>query len=853
LGQDPDSGKVYGYDVALWEGAMNRTREWVAIEFSRAVASKDEAGEADFKELLLYLGTERETVEPMPFDVLQRRLEEGTLDVGLCGMIISGERLKRFTFLPPYLHTSLTTLVKKQSGSIPLAVLLNVILGQTDEFAIFSLQLLMILAIIFAHCIWRLERKVNTKISERYADGLWDSLWLAVVTATTVGYGDKSPVTYTGKLLTIGWMIMGMFFVSLFVASITTALLNTRESLTLQSSTIKVETLDEMAGLRIGTWMGEATAAVKQEVTGATVTEFQTQKDAADALVGGEIDVMVEDEWRAKYLVNMDHSEYHGKIVSAQLHLSEGDIGVGVKRDIDPMLMRALSVGFVDHTRGQGLLRFQGDRTLWFADSDQSAASAKLEMEQAIADTLSAFNTPVTVCLTMLLAVWLSLVLYSNWRRIMAADRRQKMREAMNLSKGTFSNARFVKECGVLYRSFCSNGRSQPTAVEVVQKLSDLGQRVSLKDVTSAVEEVARENGEKLKAEREWTESVVSAKLSRSPTFKQGGGQGIEALKKTIVPGLMKKDTFKSVSAFNGAAGNLKAASFSRAGSWISTEGSTVAANPVHDVFNVDSLLVSEEVFVVIVRPLVMMKEMDQEMDDSHRPCLEHHIVDLRDDMTKKMNNLQKKLILELVDMHRSDPRRPPSDVGPDRAPAGPKLRDVFDGWRLCTLDAQVSRETDSNSVGIARSTGRRSVGASPKQQRRVAGYDAASAVSSKSASAEGGNFTGLPNNSVTPASPNHSHIVSTSTPPLWGVLDSRLGAMAFNTDMRKQAVPGGGKATSGIPQMLMGSLSAHKQKAGAESTFSTRGSALVNKVSEADDSSRGTHSTAASAPDEKV
>ena len=47
-----------------------------------------------------------------------------------------------------------------------------------------------------------------------------DSLWWAVVTATTVGYGDISPVTTTGRLIAVALMLVGIGVIGVFTATI---------------------------------------------------------------------------------------------------------------------------------------------------------------------------------------------------------------------------------------------------------------------------------------------------------------------------------------------------------------------------------------------------------------------------------------------------------------------------------------------------------------------------------------------------------------------------------------------------------------------------------------------------------
>lgn len=60
------------------------------------------------------------------------------------------------------------------------------------------------LIIISSILLYHFEHGINPKI-----DSVLDTIWWAVATVTTVGYGDISPITPIGKIIGIFMMIIG--------------------------------------------------------------------------------------------------------------------------------------------------------------------------------------------------------------------------------------------------------------------------------------------------------------------------------------------------------------------------------------------------------------------------------------------------------------------------------------------------------------------------------------------------------------------------------------------------------------------------------------------------------------------
>jgi voltage-gated potassium channel len=63
--------------------------------------------------------------------------------------------------------------------------------------------------------IFAVERGQNNNIQS-----IGDALWWSVVSVTTVGYGDVSPVTAEGRLIAVGLMVVGIGFLGIFTATL---------------------------------------------------------------------------------------------------------------------------------------------------------------------------------------------------------------------------------------------------------------------------------------------------------------------------------------------------------------------------------------------------------------------------------------------------------------------------------------------------------------------------------------------------------------------------------------------------------------------------------------------------------
>jgi len=162
------------------------------------------------------------------YDTIQEVLDAvvtGECDINFSGLTITAEREKIVDFSHPFFDSGLIVAVKENPENKYLNFVLHIL-----KVIGYSLIVFLIGLTIVAHAIWFLEKSDNDPkgFPTEYKRGITDAYWWAVVTMTTVGYGDKCPRKTIGRVIAAVWMIIGIIWFAAFTATLTSSLTVTK-------------------------------------------------------------------------------------------------------------------------------------------------------------------------------------------------------------------------------------------------------------------------------------------------------------------------------------------------------------------------------------------------------------------------------------------------------------------------------------------------------------------------------------------------------------------------------------------------------------------------------------------------
>ncbi len=143
----------------------------------------------------------------IPFSEYPNAIETNKIDVYLPAITITAEREEKFDFSYAYFKDYLA-ITTHDSGSFTdyIKAFVTKSLGALGVM----IPILMLVAAIYYLCE-KVQRFASLKEELRE---YFDSIYWAMTTAATVGYGDEAPKTILGRFIAMIWMLLGIMFFS---------------------------------------------------------------------------------------------------------------------------------------------------------------------------------------------------------------------------------------------------------------------------------------------------------------------------------------------------------------------------------------------------------------------------------------------------------------------------------------------------------------------------------------------------------------------------------------------------------------------------------------------------------------
>lgn len=266
-------------------------------------------------------------------DQLLAGVEQHNLDVSVAAITMSAQREAVVDFSHPYFSTGIAIAVSSEPNKLVSTIKR---LFSWEFFVVLSGLCLLLLVV--GLLLWVFERKRNADMfGGSAAEGIGASFWWAAVTMTTVGYGDKAPITLGGRVIGFIWMFAAIILISSFTAAIAT-------SLTVNQLATDVKGLRDLYRVNVATIAGSSSAAflTKQGIAFTEVTQVQA---GLTKLKSGEYDAFVYDKPIMQYVINQhfgDSIQVLPEVIERQdyaIALPEGSV---LREEINLSILRII-------------------------------------------------------------------------------------------------------------------------------------------------------------------------------------------------------------------------------------------------------------------------------------------------------------------------------------------------------------------------------------------------------------------------------------------------------------------------------------------------------------------------------
>lgn len=278
-------------------------------------------------------------------------LESGAIDLLAGPVSITADRLEEFSFSQPYFQSSLSIVSHEEQG------LWAYIKPLFSPKLLFAVAAFLFMLAIVGTLFWVAERKKNPEeFSPDPVKGIGSGMWLAVVTMSTVGYGDLAPRSAFGRILAGIWIIITIIFATSMIAGIASVL-------TMWGNTTGITKIEELAGKKAATISGSSAEAFIRQHHAKLVT-VTTLEEAMEKLKAHEVDAIVYDRPELQYYIwendsegfNLSHAEYYKQGYGYAFRLSSKlvfEVNLKLLKLAEEQRVQAIITNYLGVTEGE--------------------------------------------------------------------------------------------------------------------------------------------------------------------------------------------------------------------------------------------------------------------------------------------------------------------------------------------------------------------------------------------------------------------------------------------------------------------------------------------------------------------
>jgi ABC-type amino acid transport substrate-binding protein len=254
------------------------------------------------------------------------------IDVVIGPLLITPHRAERFDMTSSFMHVSLAI-------ATPPASWVSTLSGLGDLFnrrLLSTVSVLLGTLIAVAVVVWWLERHRNpAHFGGERMKGVGDAMWWSASTMTTVGYGDRTPITLWGRVVGVVWMFVSVVLVATFTATVSS-------ELTVGQLRSDVRTLRDLSGRRVGVVDG---SGADEYLDGLNVAaaRYGSVEAGLNDLLQGRLDAFV-DEWPV--LRWAQNGSFAGRIAVIAQPQTRGYVGFALP--LDSPRRRPIDVALLD-------------------------------------------------------------------------------------------------------------------------------------------------------------------------------------------------------------------------------------------------------------------------------------------------------------------------------------------------------------------------------------------------------------------------------------------------------------------------------------------------------------------------